>query len=90
MEHDVSRRNLLLAILAFAVVAGAILVIVVVRQGAGPGAAPAGGDSDDLSGALEAPAAVIPSTNPYENVPSVNPVEQANPFNELKTNPFSR
>lgn len=31
-----------------------------------------------------------PSANPYQDVPSLNPVEQANPFRELKTNPFSR
>lgn len=27
-------------------------------------------------------------TNPLENKPSINPVEQVNPFKEIKTNPF--
>jgi predicted negative regulator of RcsB-dependent stress response len=28
------------------------------------------------------------TTNPLENKPSINPVEQVNPFKEIKTNPF--
>ena len=29
-----------------------------------------------------------PSANPYESAPEVNPVERANPYTDLKTNPF--
>ncbi len=34
--------------------------------------------------------AVLPSTstNPLENKPNVNPVDQTNPFKNIKTNPF--
>ena len=34
--------------------------------------------------------AVIPSTsnNPLDNKPNLNPVDQTNPFKNLKTNPF--
>lgn len=33
---------------------------------------------------------VLPSlqTNPLENKPNINPVDQTNPFKNLKTNPF--
>lgn len=33
---------------------------------------------------------VVPlvSTNPLDNKPNVNPVDQANPFKNIKTNPF--
>ena len=33
---------------------------------------------------------VIPSinTNPLENKPNINPVDQTNPFKNIKTNPF--
>lgn len=34
--------------------------------------------------------AVLPSvsTNPLENKPNINPVDQTNPFKNIKTNPF--
>lgn len=33
---------------------------------------------------------IIPSvsTNPLDNKPNVNPIDQTNPFNNIKTNPF--
>lgn len=33
---------------------------------------------------------VVPttSTNPLDNKPNINPVDQTNPFNSVKTNPF--
>ena len=34
--------------------------------------------------------AVVPSTstNPLDNKPNINPVDQTNPFKNIKTNPF--
>lgn len=32
--------------------------------------------------------AVNVGTNPLEKAPDLNPVDQANPFNNIKTNPF--
>lgn len=33
---------------------------------------------------------VVPttSTNPLDNKPNINPLDQTNPFNSVKTNPF--
>lgn len=33
---------------------------------------------------------VVPttSTNPLDNKPNINPIDQTNPFNSVKTNPF--
>lgn len=33
---------------------------------------------------------VVPttSTNPLDNKPNINPIDQTNPFNNVKTNPF--
>ncbi len=31
---------------------------------------------------------INPTANPYENVSETNPIEKANPFKDIKTNPF--
>ncbi|MEK7593478.1 MAG: hypothetical protein AAB464_02075 [Patescibacteria group bacterium] len=31
---------------------------------------------------------INPTANPYENVSETNPIEKANPFKNIKTNPF--
>ncbi len=48
----------------------------------------AGNSADDLS--KQAAQGVLPSlgTNPLENQPDINPAGQANPFKNIKTNPF--
>lgn len=33
---------------------------------------------------------INPQSNPLENAPNVNPMERANPFKEIKTNPFAQ
>lgn len=48
----------------------------------------AGNAAEDLS--KQAAQGVLPSigTNPLENKPDVNPADKANPFKNIKTNPF--
>ncbi len=48
----------------------------------------AGNSAEDLS--KNASQGVLPSlgTNPLENQPDINPASQANPFKNIKTNPF--
>ncbi len=48
----------------------------------------AGNIAENLS--KEAAQGVLPSlgTNPLENQPDINPAGQANPFKDIKTNPF--
>lgn len=50
---------------------------------------------EDLGNAVEkitdsATKGVLPSleTNPLENKPDINPADQANPYKDIKTNPF--
>ncbi len=93
MEPNKNRRNLLLAILAFAVIAGAILVIVVARRGGESAQSPAGGadDLEGIEGAFDTTpdiSTLVGPSNPLEKLPDVNPVEAANPFSDLDTNPF--
>lgn len=46
--------------------------------------------SDTFPTAGESSEIEAPSANPYQDVPNLNPVEGANPFRELKTNPFAQ
>lgn len=81
------RERILFAVLVLIVIVVGVVYLVVARRGGGGGGAGVPDSFDSLS---EVPGTIeVPSTNPYEDVPSVNPVEQANPFRKLNTNPFS-
>ncbi len=52
-----------------------------------PAEAP-GGLGSELYQESTNPAENLPTGNPLENKPEVNPLSEANPFSDIKTNPF--
>ena len=84
------RNKTLLIVVAALILVGVILLVWNAQKG-GEGAGSAAEGLDGLNSALDSAAGgvEVPSANPYDDVPSLNPVEQTNPFRELKTNPFA-
>ncbi|OGN06013.1 MAG: hypothetical protein A2746_01550 [Candidatus Yanofskybacteria bacterium RIFCSPHIGHO2_01_FULL_44_22] len=46
------------------------------------------GIGSDLYQKTGNPAENLPAINPLDNKPDVNPLSEANPFSDIKTNPF--
>lgn len=86
MSHQ---TKVLLALLVGAALLAAIAFAVISkRRGAAPPASQT--IENAIQSATDAGAVTAPSANPYQDVPSLNPVEQVNPFRNLKTNPFAQ
>ncbi len=70
------------------VVVAALVVWYLIEQSAETAEEKAiGGLEDVLESAGNLPE-INPLSNPLEEMPDVNPVDAANPFKEIKTNPF--
>ena len=76
--------SVVLVVLAVSIIAGTLYWMEKAKTQVLPG----GGAAEDITNS--ATKGVLPSiqTNPLENKPDVNPAGKANPFKDIKINPF--